>query len=190
MSAAALFPPADALAPPVVTAATEPLVQLHLGPQGQPIAATAAQRVPVAPAALWAVLDDVARYAERVPMVRRVRLSEGQVEVGLRFRISFLSAGFAFTADVVRDPGRALELRWLRGEPAHIRIRFDLLPGPDDGSSIAYAHVGFEIESLGWLVKFFLRHHPEIRAGVFAGTALVLLDSMRRAALGEKPVGS
>ena len=32
-----------------------------------------------------------------------------------------------------------------------------------------------------WLVKYFLRHHPEIQHGIFPGITLVLLDSIRRA---------
>ena len=47
----------------------------------------------------------------------------------------------------------------------------------DQGAStILYVSCFFDILSLGWLVRFVLKHHPEIRDGVFAGTALVLLD--------------
>jgi hypothetical protein len=47
---------------------------------------------------------------------------------------------------------------------------------------LIYVHIGFDIESLGWLVKLFLKHHPEIQFGVFSGCALALLESMRTAA--------
>ena len=39
----------------------------------------------------------------------------------------------------------------------------------------------FDLMSLGWLAKYFLRHHPEIQFGIFPGVALVLVDSLRRA---------
>ena len=47
----------------------------------------------------------------------------------------------------------------------------------------------FEVESLGWLVKYFLKHHPEIRHGIFPGVALVLHDSLRRAVSVKRPSG-
>jgi hypothetical protein len=40
----------------------------------------------------------------------------------------------------------------------------------------------FEVKSLGWLAKYFLKHHPEIQYGIFPGVALALLDSLKRAA--------
>jgi len=59
---------------------------------------------------------------------------------------------------------------------------FELSPLDDGRATLIHAHGEYDAMSLGWLVKFFLKHHPEILHGVFPGTVLVLLDAMRRAA--------
>ena len=48
----------------------------------------------------------------------------------------------------------------------------------DDACEVTTS-VTYDIYSLGWLVKYFLRHHPEIQLGVFPGTVLTILDSLR-----------
>jgi ribosome-associated toxin RatA of RatAB toxin-antitoxin module len=132
-------------------------------------------------AKVWDVITDVERYAGRVPMLHKVRRDRDWVHVQLKLRVALFSVGFAFTAEVVREEGRSLELRWVDGEPRNLKLRFDLDDAPD-GQTRVRAHIGFDVGSLGWLVKYFLRHHPEIQFGIFPGSALALVDSMRRAA--------
>jgi hypothetical protein len=67
-------------------------------------------------------------------------------------------------------------------EPKDIRLRFTLTPTEGGRACSAEADVEFDLTSLGWMAKYFLRHHPEIQFGVFPGVALVLVDSLRRAA--------
>jgi hypothetical protein len=160
--------------------AGEPIVQLHLQADGLAVGATAIERVRATPERAWAVLTDVAGYAGRIPLIEQVRLSGTRVRIDLRLRIALLSVGFHFEAEVTIDEGRSVELRWVSGEPKAIRLRFDLLPDGDELFVRAACH--FDVLSLGWLVKLILRHHPEVRAGVFSGTALVLTDAFRRAA--------
>ncbi|HTM20185.1 MAG TPA: hypothetical protein VL172_06755, partial [Kofleriaceae bacterium] len=52
-------------------AATDPLVHVSLGAGGQPTGATAAALIPAARARVWEVIQDVERYAGRVPMIHR-----------------------------------------------------------------------------------------------------------------------
>ena len=60
-------------------------------------------------------------------------------------------------------------------------MRFELTP-IDDGRACTVSGDGeFDLHSLGWLVKYFLKHHPEIQHGIFPGVALVLIDSLKRA---------
>ena len=68
------------------------------------------------------------------------------------------------------------------GEPRDAHIRFDIEPFDNGAKSILFARIGFDILSLGWLVKTFLKHHPEIRYGVYPGSALSLLDAVKRSA--------
>ena len=75
-----------------------------------------------------------------------------------------------------------LELSHVEGEPRDLVLRFDVLPVEDPAQSVLVAGIGFDISSLGWLVKFFLKHHPEIQYGVFPGSALTLVDTLRREA--------
>jgi hypothetical protein len=131
---------------------------------------------------VWAVVTDLAHLPGRVPMIHRVKLEGERVSMQLRFRVSLLSAGFGFVADVAREPGRALELRYVSGEPRAMHIRFEL--APESGGTVVSIGVAFDIHSLGWLVNFFLKNHPEIQFGVFPGSALSLLDAIARAAAG------
>ena len=45
-----------------------------------------------------------------------------------------------------------------------------------------FRYVGFDQTSLGWLVKIFIRHHPEIDWGVHAGSTMSISSSVRKAA--------
>lgn len=168
--------------PRAVIAASAPLVRISLGEDGRPVAARAAMLVEAEPERVWDVVSDVESYAERVPMIHRARLDGDRVKMDLRFRISLFSVTFSFEARESHDEGRWVEIAWVSGEPRDLRIRYDLVPV--DGATVLYSSIGFDISSLGWLVKFFLKHHPEIQYGVYPGSALVLLDTMNRAARG------
>ena len=97
-------------------------------------------------------------------------------------KVALFSAGFKFSADVRMEREKWLELVWVSGEPRGIKLRFELTPLDGGAATLIRGDGEFEAQSLGWLVKFFLKHHPEIEHGVFPGVALVLLDAMRRAA--------
>jgi carbon monoxide dehydrogenase subunit G len=169
---------------PAAQVGTTPLVAVHLGPDGLPAGATAALKVAATPERLWSVVSDIASYAEHIPMISKVAREGDRVKVHLKFRISLFSVGFDFTADGFYKENEWLEMRWVAGEPRDLRIRFDL--EPVDGGTLVHASCHFDLSSLGWLVKYFLKHHPEIQWGVFPGTALTLLESMRKAVEAKK----
>ena len=165
-----MFPPNQVTASPVVA--------IHLGPDGMPAGATAAVRIAEPPEKIWPVIADVARGTAHIPMISKVKRDGARVTVLLRFRISLFSVGFQFEADATQQEGEWLEIRWVAGEPKDLRIRFDLTPVAD--GTVVQVFCGFDLSSLGWLVKYFLKHHPEIQWGVFPGSALVLLESMKK----------
>lgn len=162
-----------------LTTSDDPLVRIALGPKGLPIAACAAGRVEASSERVWSVLSDVEQYAVRVPLIDRVRVRDDAAEFLLRMKLAFFSVSFSFESEIRQTPGKTLDLRYLRGDPKDIRIRYDVLPLNGGSESAIFVHVGFDIDSLGWLVKFFLKHHPEIQFGVFPGCAVALLESMR-----------
>jgi ribosome-associated toxin RatA of RatAB toxin-antitoxin module len=164
------------------TAGSAPMVQVKTAPDHRPIGASAVTRIERPLARVWQVVADVDRYAERVPMVDRVRRTGDRVDIDLKFRVALFSAGFKFSADVRMEREKWLELVWVSGEPRGIKLRFELTPLDGGAATLIRGDGEFEAQSLGWLVKFFLKHHPEIEHGVFPGVALVLLDAMRRAA--------
>jgi hypothetical protein len=125
---------------------------------------------------------DIERFASRLPMVHRVTRNGDQVNFDLRFRVGLIfSVGFQFGARAVQEPGRRLELRWTSGEPRDVLLRFELTPVDGDSACLVESEGAFDVMSLGWLAKYFLKHHPEIRFGIFPGVALVLIDTLRRA---------
>jgi len=158
-----------------------PVVQLVLAPDGTPQSAVAGVRLDATPEQIWALVADLPSYATRVPMVNYCRREGDRVTMGLKFKISLFSAKFEFVADAKYEAGKWLELTWVEGEPRDLRLRFDLYPGARAGETFLYLDARFDVASLGWLVKFFLKHHPEINYGIFPGTALVLIDSIRQA---------
>jgi ribosome-associated toxin RatA of RatAB toxin-antitoxin module len=166
----------------------EPEIRVRLGNDGLPLGAGARARIERPVARVWSVIADVERYPGRVPMIDRVRRDGDRVTVDLKFKVAFVSVGFQFIATVAYEPERWLELRGVAGEPRGIRLRFDLEP-LDGGACLLRSEGEFDVFSLGWLAKYFLRHHPEIQYGIYPGVALALLDSVRRAAESSNTTG-
>jgi hypothetical protein len=102
--------------------------------------------------------------------------------IQLRFKIALFAVHFEFTAEVRTEDERRLELKWVAGEPRDILLRFELEPLDDGQACLLRAEGQLDPTSLGWLAKYFLRHHPEIRFGIVPGVALALFDSVRRGA--------
>ncbi len=157
------------------------VVHVRFSETGTPLGASAVARIDRPAADVWAAVADVERFARFLPMVHRATRRGDDVTFELRFKVGFFSVGFDFTARATHDAPRRLELRWVSGEPRDIYLRFELTPVDDGRACVVEGEGAFEVMSLGWLVKFFLRHHPEIQFGVFPGVALVLLDALRRA---------
>ena len=162
------------------SADASPTLKVRLGKDGRPIGASAVARIEHPVARVWAVVTDMG-YARYLPMVHRVHRSGDHVTFDLKFKVGFLSAGFQFTAHATYEAERWLELRWTAGEPRDIRLRFSLTSIDEGRACLVEGDGEFDIQSLGWLVKYFLKNHPEIQFGVFPGVALVLIDSLRRA---------
>lgn len=148
--------------------------------RGEPRSAVAAMRVAAPVGRIWSLVEQVERFDGFVPMLHQVRRQGDVARIGLRFKIALFSVGFEFKARVTQEPQRWLELSWLEGEPRDLRLRFDLQAlGPDE--TLLHTTASFDVDSLGWLAKYFLKHHPEIKYGVFPGVAVALADSVRKA---------
>lgn len=167
--------------------AQKSIVEVFLGPDGLPTAGAAVARVEAPPARVFALFHALEDYPGRVPMIHKTTRHGSRVTVDLRFKVALFAAKFEFTAEVIEVPDQSMELRWVSGEPHGLRIRHDLVPLDEGRATEVRTHVGFDINSLGWLVKFFLRHHPEIQFGVFSGTALALQHSLRQALATQAP---
>jgi ribosome-associated toxin RatA of RatAB toxin-antitoxin module len=158
----------------------KPIIEVVAGADGTPDSATATTRIAAPPARVWSHIVAVERYPEFVPMIAKARRDGDRVSVHLKFKVSFFSVGFDFVADVVMEEARWLDLRGVSGEPRDLRIRFEL--EGEDGGTVLRSTISFDPFSLGWLTKYFLKHHPEIRYGIFPGCAYGLADSMKQAA--------
>jgi carbon monoxide dehydrogenase subunit G len=170
------------LVPAIVQAVGKsPLIELELDGAGEPIASTAFARIERTPAEVWAVISDVDRYGRYIPMIHRITRTGDRVRVELRFKVAVYSAKFTSEGRISEERERWLDIAYISGEPHGMAIRFELAPAGDGRATMLATYVRFDPYSLGWLVKFFLKHHPEIRFGVVSGTALTLLDAIRRA---------
>jgi ribosome-associated toxin RatA of RatAB toxin-antitoxin module len=159
-----------------------PLLRMRVAGDGSPVGAIAEMRVNAALARVSEVIRDINRFAERVPMVHRARRDGTRVELTLRFKVALFGVKFGLTAEIVAETERRIEMRYVSGEPRDMHLAFELEPLDDGAATLARVAVSYDIMSLGWLVKTFLRHHPEIRFGVYPGTAFTVLDSLRKAA--------
>ncbi len=160
------------------------MVFVTLARDGRPVSAVARARIERSAAEIWAAIDDIERFARYLPMVSQARRHGDRVTFELKFRIAFFAVGFEFTVEAKYEAEKWLDLRWTAGEPRDIRMRFVLTPVEAEGGKkacVVEAEAGFDVQSLGWLVKYFLKHHPEIQQGIFPGLTLILLDSIRRA---------
>jgi carbon monoxide dehydrogenase subunit G len=159
-----------------------PVIHVRVARDGHPLGAATTMRIDRPVAAVWAILADTERFASRLPMVDRARRHGDSVDFDLKFRVGFFSAGFQFTAHATYEEPKWLELRWTAGEPRGVKFRFTLTPIDDGAACLVEGDAEFDVQSLGWLVKYFLKHHPEIQHGIFPGVSLVLVDTLRRAA--------
>lgn len=155
-------------------------LDVELAPDGHPRAAVAEARLSRSAKVLWDAIVELEAYPGRVPMIHQVRRAGDRVTVQLKFKIALFSVGFEFVADLKTVPERLLELTWVSGEPHGLHLSFALTPDGKD-TCVVRARAELDVSSLGWLVKIFLRHHPEIALGVTPGVALNLIDAMRRA---------
>lgn len=166
-------------------AAPGPLIATRADATGRQEAAIAARIIQRPVSAVWALVSDVKSYAGRVPMLEKVDLKGDRAIVKLKFGIGLFSVTFSFTAAVHADPEKTLELRHVSGEPDGLILRYDLEPVDDGKATLVHAGITFEPDSLGWLAKYFLKNHPEIRYGIFPGAAVALVESMRIIAEGS-----
>lgn len=163
-------------------AADAPLLRVKLGGDGGPVAATAGRRVKATAARVWSVISDVQSYGGRIPMMDSVRVDDRFVTAHLRFGVSLFSAKFSFKAERALTEGERVELRYVEGEPHGLHIELEIAPASSPDHCLLFTTIGFDVFSLGWLAKYFLKHHPEIRYGIYPGAALALLDVMSRQA--------
>jgi ribosome-associated toxin RatA of RatAB toxin-antitoxin module len=77
----------------------KPSIEVDVGPDGTPAAATATARVNASVARVWSHIVDVDQYPTFVPMLSKVKRDGDRVTVHLKFKVAFFSVGFDFVAD-------------------------------------------------------------------------------------------
>lgn len=167
------------------TVAPRPLILVGQGRDARPVSATAACIIEAPLQKVWDVIANPERFATQVPMIDKVKRTDDRVKIDLKFRVALFSVGFHILSRETHEDGKWIELSYLEGEPKDATIRFDVLPGNTPNQTALFAYIGFDISSLGWLVKSFLKHHPEIQFGVYPGSALSILDAVKRVAEGS-----
>jgi ribosome-associated toxin RatA of RatAB toxin-antitoxin module len=158
---------------------SKPIIEVEVGADGTPSSATATTRIAAPVARVWSHIADVDRYPSFVPMMSKATRDHDRVHVHLKFKITLFSVGFDFVANAKYEENKWLELRGISGDIRDLHIRFDLC-GDGETASTLKATISFDPFSLGWLSKYFLKHHPEIRYGIFPGCAYGLADSLRQ----------
>jgi len=163
-----------------------PLLRLHYR-GGRPRAASALMLVDAPADLLWEIVGSIDRLPKLIRMVSSVRhlapTPEGLdvVHVELRFKIAFFGTKFGFEGTRELTGERRVEVRYLRGKVRDAYIDLEVAPVSETQSALR-CHVGFDPLSLGWLVKIFLNHHPEIEYGLHTGSVMSIVEAARQAA--------
>ena len=136
-------------------------------------------------ARVWSHIVDVDRYPSFVPMLSKVKRDGDRVHGALEVQGRLLLRRLRLRRRrQVRGGTSGSTCAASSGEPRDLHIRFEL-EDAGGGASTLRSTISFDPFSLGWLTKYFLKHHPEIRYGIFPGCAYGLADSMRQAAEGK-----
>jgi len=102
-----------------------------------------------------------------------------RVRIDMRYRYFVLSFKFHIIADVfVREGGR-LDLHAVDGKVKDLAIHFRLRPANEGKHTLFFCSMYYDVSSLGWLVDYFLKHHPEIELGVFSGSAPIITLALK-----------
>ena len=164
---------------------TGPLIRIGLR-AGRARAARGLFLVEAPAETLWKYAGDIHQFPSLINMVDSVRhlppTPDGQdvVRVNLKFKITFLKVKFHFVASVREKEGQHVDLRYHSGKLRDVAIDVEVAP-VDENRSVLLSHVGFDPMSLGWLVKAFLRHHPEIEGGLHAGSVMSIAQAAMEA---------
>ncbi len=172
----------------VIPPARFPLIELHRDARGKSTGARAWARTEAKPEQCKAALDrlsteaDFGKFVEHIPMVREIRREGDLFRIELQFKVTVVSARFGAQTRVVRESDNALRMDYVDGEPKGLRLRFAYSsPQELGGAALLHTESFFDPDSLGWLAKYFLKHHPEIRDGAQTGTAVAIIDALRSA---------
>jgi hypothetical protein len=159
-----------------------PFVQIRLDGAGTAIGARGWHRIELPPAKViervshLAAADDVGKHLPAtLAMVRHIKRNGDVIDLGLQFKVAFLSVKFGTQMKLALD-GETARISYLSGEPRDLALVMRLHPDGET-ASVLELDVGFDIDSLGWVTKYFLRHHPEIRTGIFSGVACTVLGA-------------
>ena len=108
-----------------------------------------------------------------------------RLRLELLYRFFLFRTKFHVEADVTVGEDGSLDLVGVSGKPQGLRAHFRAQPvvvakdGPEQ--TLVFCSLRFDVHSLGWLVDYFLRHHPEIELGVFSATAPVIVLTLKEA---------
>jgi hypothetical protein len=169
----------------IIPPARNPVVELLRSPVGISSGARAFARVDAPVASVLAAFDRIEKegsfsaFVKHIPMVRELKRDGDRFRIELQFRVSVLSVRFGGTTRLVRESESAVRFDYIDGEPVGLSLRFAAHALED--KALLQIDVAFDIDSLGWLAKHFLRHHPEIRDGAHTGTAVAIVEALRRA---------
>jgi len=165
-----------------------PLIELQRDSQGRANCARAWARLDVGVDACKAALDGIEReasfgeFVRHIPMVREIKREGDLMRIDLQLKVALFSVKFGAMTRLVRESERALRIDYVEGEPVGLSLRFAYSePSSLGGKALLITTSSYDIDSLGWLAKNFLRHHPEIRDGAQAGTAVAIVEALRTA---------
>ena len=165
--------------PSLVTKDAGPLIRLHVSPTGKPIGAWGAISISRPLDEAWKTIAEVQHLWDRVPMVHRVDVGTDRLRMQLRFKIALFAVTFGFEVAIHWIGDHSLELTYLSGEPRDMHLRFDMVSGASAEETILYVRGSFDVDSVGFLAKYFLKHHPEIRSGIFPGVVVSIMEAIK-----------
>jgi hypothetical protein len=120
-----------------------------------------------------------ADFVRHIPMVRELKRDGDRFTIELQFKVTILSVRFGAKMRATRESREALRFDYIEGEPEALSLRFAGHKLED--KALLQIDVAYDADSLGFLAKYFLKNHPEIRDGAYAGTAISIVEALRTA---------
>lgn len=138
---------------------------------------------------VWNVITDYEHYPEFMPQTKRVAVEKENdnvwnVEYNLYFKFTIIKITVHYVVETYLDP--PYDIWWTTKEGADNDIklamgRWELFPLSENKTAAFYT-IYSDLKSMGRLIKFFLKHQPQIELAIPVSTGALVVNAIKERA--------